>query len=263
VRDQASDKLDFFFEDMGAKSVKNIARPVRVHRVQITGMSRAPAAVSEKASGAARFPLWKYSRIVSHAAWRTLRAVVMLVVVLIVLYRWVMPPITTTMLLRFPEAGKMEQRTTALAAISPEVPRALIAAEDHHFCLHKGVDWEANPEVGSGGTAYLGTVDSITMQLAGSLFLWPGHGFVHKGLEIGLAYAIDTIWPKRRILEVYLNVAEWGTGIYGVEAAAEVFYHKNAARLTRNEAAQLVAVLQNPRHLSPAHRPQALSDRRP
>lgn len=91
------------------------------------------------------------------------------------------------------------------------------------------------------------------MQLAGSLFLWPGEGPVHKLLEIGLAYPIDLIWPKRRILEVYLNIAEWGPGIYGVGAASDVFFHKSAGQLSRNDAALLVAVLQDPLHMSPAH----------
>ena len=261
VRDQVRDKLDFDFEDMGAQSVKNIARPVRVHRIQVSGLPRAASVAVDKTSGRAGPSLGKPARTVFRVAWRTARAVLILVVALIVLYRWVMPPVTTTMLLRFPEAGKMEQRTASLDAISLDVQRALIAAEDHHFCLHKGVDWEANPELASSEIGFLKNANSITMQLAGSLFLWPGEGSLHKGLAIGLAYAIDTIWSKRRILEVYLNIAEWGAGIYGVEAAAEVFLHKNAARLTRNEAAMLVAVLKDPQQLSPAHPTPKLTER--
>jgi monofunctional biosynthetic peptidoglycan transglycosylase len=138
-------------------------------------------------------------------SWRLARAVLMLVVVLIVLYRWVMPPITPYMLLRLPEAGKIEQRTVPLGAISPDLPRALIASGDHHFCLHKGVDWDAAPVNG-----LLSNANSITMQLAANLFLWPGDGLLRRGLTIGLAYAIDLVWPKPRILEVYLNIAEWG-----------------------------------------------------
>ncbi len=252
VRDQVRDKLDFGFEDMGAQSVKNIARPVRVHRIQMSGLPDAKPVGVERASGRGGHLLPKALQAVYRAGWRTVRIVLVLVVALIVLYRWVMPPVTPYMLLSLPEAGKMEQRIVSLNAISVDVPRALIAAEDHHFCLNKGVDWDANPDVASGNSRFLSNVNSITMQLSGSLFLWPGDGPVHKVLEIGLAYAIDMIWPKHRIMEVYLNIADWGPGIYGVGAAADVYFHKDSARLTRNEAALLVAVLQDPRQMSPA-----------
>jgi class 3 adenylate cyclase len=260
VRDQVRDKLDFGFEDMGAQSVKNIARPVRVHRVQMLGMPNTEVAVG-KVRSRGRGLLPRALRAVSHFAWRTVRIVLVLVIAMVVLYRWVMPPVTPYMLLRLPEAGKMEQRPVSLAAISPDVQRALIAADDHHFCLHKGVDWEANPDVVSDQAAFLGNANSITMRLAGSLFLWPGGGSVHKGLEVGLAYVIDLIWPKRRILEVYLNVVEWGSGIYGVQAASDIFFHKDVAKLTRNEAALLVAALQDPLQMSPAHPTSQLTER--
>ena len=252
VRDQVRDKLDFGFEDMGAQSVKNIARPVRVHRVQVAGLPNAAAVVTAtgRSRGSGRSLLPRFFRGVYRASSRLVRLVVVLVVVMIVAYRWVNPPVTPYMLVRLPEAGKMEQRAVAFSAISGELPRALIAAEDHHFCLHKGVDWDANPELATGGPAFLKNANSITMQLAGSLFLWPGTGPVHKALEVGLAYPIDMIWPKQRILEVYLNIAEWGTGIYGAEAAAEFLFHKNAAQLSRNEAALMIAVLQDPQQMS-------------
>jgi len=261
VRDQVRDKLDFGFEDMGAQSVKNIARPVRVHRVQLSEKRGAAPVARGRASGRTAGSLPKALRAVFRTSWRIARTVVVLVIAMIVVYRWVMPPITPYMLLRLPEAGKMEQRTASFAAISLDVPRALIAAEDHHFCLHKGVDWDANPDVASGEPGLLKNANSITMRLAGSLFLWPGSGSLHKGLEVGLAYAIDLLWPKRRILEVYLNIAEWGTGIYGVQAASDVFLHKDAARLTRAEAALLIADLQDPLQMSPSHPTKQLAER--
>ena len=260
VRDQVRDKLDFGFEDMGAKSVKNIARPVRVHRVQLAERPRVAIAVDKERDRGA-LSLRKAVRTASRVSWRIARVVLLLVVVLIVLYRWVMPPITPYMLLRLPEAGKMEQRTVRLGAISPELPRALIAAEDYHFCLHKGVDWDATPMPGKAEGRFLGNANSITMQLAADLFLWPGDGLLRRGLSIGLAYAIDTVWPKPRILEVYLNIAEWGVGVYGAEAAADVFFHKTAAQLSRNEATLLVAALQDPRQMSPGHPTRDLTDR--
>src|SRR5207237_6852353 len=122
-------------EDMGAKSGKNIARPVRVHRVQLAERPKVSIAV-EKPAGQGVPAARKALRVAFRTSWRIVRAVVVLIVVLIVLYRWVMPPITPYMLVRLPEAGKIEQRTVSLGAISPDLPRALIAAEDHHFCVH-------------------------------------------------------------------------------------------------------------------------------
>jgi monofunctional biosynthetic peptidoglycan transglycosylase len=103
-----------------------------------------------------------------------------------------------------------------------------------------------------GGAGFPGNAESITMLLAQSLFLWRGHDPVVRVLEVGLAYPIDLVWPKRRIMEVYLNTAEWGPGIFGADAAATAFFGKSAAQLTRREAALLVAVLPDPLQGSPA-----------
>jgi monofunctional biosynthetic peptidoglycan transglycosylase len=96
------------------------------------------------------------------------------------------------------------------------------------------------------------------MQLSQSLFLWPGDGPALRGLEIGLAYVIELIWPKRRIIEVYLNTAQWGDGIFGAEAAAKTFFGKPAVQLTRREATLLAAALSDPLRASPAQPSQAL-----
>jgi monofunctional glycosyltransferase len=180
---------------------------------------------------------------------------------MIIAYRWVNPPVTPQMLLGLATAGKMEQRWVPLAGISAELPRALIAADDHHFCLHKGVDWEANPDPGARESEFLRTANSITMRLAGSLFLWPGSGPIHKAVELPLAYAIDAIWPKPRILEVYLNTAGSGSGIYGAAAGAEVMFRKDAAHLSRNEVAIMVAMLLDPQLGSPGTSNARLSER--
>jgi len=264
VRDQVRDKLDFGFEDMGSKSVKNIARPVRVHRIKMQVPTPTVAVAARRASGQGAPALQGVRRVwrrLGHGAWRAVKTVLVLLVALIVLYRWVMQPVTPLMLLRLPEAGKMEQRTAALEAMSLDAPRALVAGYDHRFCRHKGVDWETDPEMMAGGPEFLRNASSITMQLAGSLFLWPGDDVVRRALTIPLAYAIDLVWSKRRQLEVYLNIAEFGPGVYGVETASDVFLHKNAARLNRNEAAMLVAALQDPWQLSPAHPSQKLAER--
>jgi len=189
---------------------------------------------------------------------RILIGALLLLLGLIVLYRWVMPPITPLMLLRLPSAGRIERHSVPLAAISRELQEAVIASEDNRFCVHHGVDWNA---VSDAVDEYevegrLRGASTITMQTARNLFLWPGGGFVRKGVEVALAYTIDALWPKRRIMEVYLNVIEWGEGLYGAEAASEAYFGKSAARLSRREAALMAAVLPNPRRWS-AQRPSA------
>lgn len=172
---------------------------------------------------------------------------------LILLYRWVDPPLTTLMLLRLPEVGSIDRHTVPLADISRELQRAVIASEDNRFCFHHGIDWQqVSDAVGEyeAGKRLRGA-STVTMQTARNLFLWPGGGLLRKGIEAVLALIIDALWPKRRILEVYLNIIEWGDGIYGAEAASHHFFHTSARTLSRREAALLTAVLPNPRHWSP------------
>lgn len=179
-------------------------------------------------------------------------AVAALWLALILLYRWIDPPITPLMLLRMPEMHRIDRRWVPLGRISPELQEAAIASEDNRFCIHHGIDWGAvSSAAGEFETeGRLRGASTITMQTARNLLLWPGGGFFRKGLEAGLAIAIDAFWPKRRILEVYLNVIEWGDGIYGAEAAARAFFHEGALRLSRHQAALMAAVLPNPRHWS-------------
>lgn len=170
----------------------------------------------------------------------------------IVLYRWVDPPVTPLMLLRLTEEVGIDRRTRPLEQVAPALVRSVIAAEDNRFCIHRGIDWSA---IGEAIDDYqdagrLRGASTITMQLARNLFLWPGGGVIRKAIEAPIALAIDALWPKRRIAEVYLNVVEWGPGIYGAEAAAHVHFGKSAARLTGREAALLAAVLPNPRRWS-------------
>jgi class 3 adenylate cyclase len=264
VRDQVRDKLDFAFEDMGSQSVKNIARPIRVHRVQISGLpstaagTQAKPARSRPGRGGARSTILT---LLYRVPLRLVRLILVLLVLMIVGYRWIDPPATLYMLLAFPGTGKLEQRAVPLRAISTELQLAFIAADDHHFCVHKGVDWGANPDPASGGPGFLQTANSITMRLAGALFLWPGNGPIHKAIELPLAYLIDAVWPKKRILEVYLNIADWRNGVYGADAAAEAMFRKSAAQLTRSEAALMVAMIQDPQQASPAQSNKGLTER--
>jgi len=196
--------------------------------------------------------LWRGLRRVGRMVARLALAILLAWFGLILLYRWVDPPITPLMLLRLPAAGTIHHTSVPLNAISVELRHAVIASEDNRFCFHHGIDWE---EVSNAVTEFeanrrLRGASTITMQTARNLLLWPGGGFFRKGLEAGLALAIDALWPKRRILEVYLNVIEWGNGVYGAEAAANAFFTKDAAHLTRHEAALMAAVLPSPRRWS-------------
>lgn len=171
---------------------------------------------------------------------------------LIVLYRFVDPPLTPLMLLRLPESGRIEHDSVPLSRVAPDLVRAVIAAEDNRFCIHRGIDWNAVEDAVQEYEAdgKLRGASTITMQTARNLFLWPGGGFIRKGLEAPLALAIDALWPKRRIMEVYLNIIEWGDGIYGAEAAARYHFGVSAKQLTRSQAALLASVLPNPRKWS-------------
>ena len=139
-----------------------------------------------------------------------------------------------------------------MAEISPWMPLAVVASEDQRFPYHSGVDFEAIRKAVSEYKAGEGLrgASTITQQTAKNLFLWNGRSFVRKALEAVLALGIDGLWPKERVLEVYLNIAEFGPGIYGVEAASEIYFGKPARKLSQTQAARLAAVLPNPKVLS-------------
>lgn len=130
--------------------------------------------------------------------------------------------------------------------ISPWMPLAVIAAEDQKFPAHWGFDVEAIESVLDNQNGRLRGASTLTQQTAKNLFLWDGRSWLRKGLEAGLTLGLESVWSKRRILTVYLNIAEFGDGIFGVEAAAQRYFHKPASRLTMSEAALLAAVLPNP-----------------
>jgi monofunctional biosynthetic peptidoglycan transglycosylase len=137
--------------------------------------------------------------------------------------------------------------------IAPVMRQAVVAAEDNLFCGHSGVDWDS---LEAAAKAYAagersGGGSTISMQTAKNLFLWPSRSIIRKGLEVPLTAAIEVLWPKRRILEVYLNIAELGPGIYGVEAAAQHHFKRAAKDLTPRQASQLAAVLPNPLEWQP------------
>jgi monofunctional biosynthetic peptidoglycan transglycosylase len=193
----------------------------------------------------------------------TLGIVLIAPVALLLLYRELPPPVTPLMVIRLFEGEGIKKDWVPLSRISPNVVDAVIALEDNNFCRHSGVDWGSLFEALAGyyNGEQLRGASTISMQTAKNLFLWPGRDYLRKGLEAPLTILLEALWDKRRILEVYLNVAEWGHGIYGVEAAAQANFNKPASRLSRHEGALLAAVLPNPRRWSPA-RPTAYIQRR-
>ncbi|MCY1646375.1 monofunctional biosynthetic peptidoglycan transglycosylase [Caulobacter sp. SL161] len=169
-------------------------------------------------------------------------------VVAVILYRFVPPPVTPLMVIRAVEGRGLDHRWRPMDKISPTLPRALIAAEDAKFCEHRGFDFEAlqkayeNNESGRkirGGS-------TISQQTAKNVFLWPGRSYVRKGLEAWFTVLIETFWGKKRIMEVYMNSIEYGSGIYGAEAAAQRYFGVSAAKLTQAQSARLAAILPSP-----------------
>ncbi len=156
-------------------------------------------------------------------------------------------PVSNLMIGRWLTGQPVDRRFVPLSAISPKLIASVILSEDGQFCREHGVDFSALREViGDGDAAPTRGASTLTMQVVKNLFLWPGRSYIRKGLEIPLAVALDTLWGKRRVLEAYLNVAEWGDGIFGIEAAAQREFHVSAAALTIRQAALLATALPNP-----------------
>jgi monofunctional biosynthetic peptidoglycan transglycosylase len=175
-------------------------------------------------------------------------------VAMVVVYRFVPPPLTYLMVQRMFEGHGVQRRWVPLSRISPHLVRTVIAAEDARFCEHHGFDFgaiEKAMEANARGKRLRGG-STITQQTAKNVFLWPDRSYVRKGLEAYFTVLIEALWGKRRILEVYLNVAEWGQGIYGAEAAAQRYFGRSAKDLTASQAALLAVTLPNPGVRNPA-----------
>jgi len=168
---------------------------------------------------------------------------------LVVVYRFVPPPVTITMLL---DENGITKNWEPLSNIDRNLVAAVIAAEDGKFCSHNGFDTEAIEKAiqhnAQGG--HIRGASTISQQTAKNVFLWQDGGFFRKGLEAWFTFLIETVWGKRRIMEVYLNVAETGIGTYGAEAGAQRYFSHSAARLSRTEAARMAAALPLPKQRS-------------
>lgn len=170
---------------------------------------------------------------------------------LALVYSALTPP-STLMLGRWLTLRSVDRQAVGLDAISPYLVQAVIASEDQRYCLHNGVDWGALRDVVDDEEGPSRGASTISMQTVKNVFLWPGRSVIRKALEIPLAVVADTLWGKPRTLEIYLNIAEWGEGVFGAEAAARRWFGKPARALTRGEAALLAAVLPNPILRNPA-----------
>jgi monofunctional biosynthetic peptidoglycan transglycosylase len=186
---------------------------------------------------------------------RIVRRLILIVVLLLLVPYLLTPlygvghPVSALMAWRFVTGSPVERAWVDLSAMSPALPRSVVASEDAKFCAHHGIDWDSlqnaiedaqDGEVSGGGS-------TITQQVAKNLFLWPGRSVIRKGLEIPLAMWIDLVLTKARILEIYLNIAEMGpSGQFGAESAAKFAFGRSATNLSARDAALLAAVLPNP-----------------
>ena len=171
-----------------------------------------------------------------------------------IIYRWVNPPITPLMLVRLfgqKNAGeelKMNYNWVDIDSISPFMWQGVIAGEDGYFLYHNGFDWEAIEKAREYNKTHAikHGASTISQQTAKNVFLWPARSWLRKGMEVYFTFLIETFWSKERIMEVYLNVIEYGEGIYGVEEASNQYFKKKAKKLSFEQASLLVASLPNP-----------------
>lgn len=200
---------------------------------------------------------------------RILRTIVLVVVILLVLpYLLVLlyapgfvRPISTLMLMELASGRSYERQWVAFEDINPVLVQSVMMSEDGQYCAHSGVDWAALNIViddALGGEATRGA-STIPMQVAKNLFLFSHRSFVRKALEIPIALWSDLVWSKQRTMEIYLNIAEWAPGVFGIEAAAQTYFGIPASKLSRRQAALLAVTLPNPIKRNPAQPSRGLS----
>jgi len=216
-----------------------------------------PSKKKGKGKSSSSNKLSSYLRI----AKRVIKWYFIVTIIWVVLYRFVNPPVTFLMVQRGIEgkfAGKgwvLDKRWKDYGELSKNLKHAAIAGEDANFMTHHGFDFRSIQKAyfkNKAGKPVRGG-STISQQTAKNVFLWPGRSYIRKIFEAYFTVLIEIFWSKQRILEVYLNVAEMGDGLYGAEAATQYYFHKSSARLTKSRAALIIAVLPNPRKWSPSH----------
>jgi monofunctional glycosyltransferase len=187
-------------------------------------------------------------------AWRITKKVLFWLFILqfvyIILLRWIDPPITMTQLVSWVSGHGLKRDYVDRNAISPNAKLAVIASEDQLFPDHDGFDWKSIKKAMAYNERKPGRIrggSTISQQVAKNVFLWQGRSWVRKGLETYFTFMIELCWSKERILEMYLNVAEMGDGVFGIEAAAQSYFNKPAKNLSRQEAAMIAACLPSPK----------------
>lgn len=205
----------------------------------------------------------RFGRVLFGLLWKTAGVIVLCTLVIVLLLRWIAPPTSAFMLQQRLAGIAVDYRWVPMDRISPHAALAVIASEDQNFFDHWGVDLKAIADAieDNRSRSRPRGASTISQQVVKNLFLWPGRSYVRKGIEVYFTLLMEAFWPKQRILEVYLNVAEMGPGTFGVEAAGRRFFHKSAARLNRRESATLAAVLPNPVRMR-ADRPSDYVNRR-
>ncbi len=171
----------------------------------------------------------------------------------IIVLKWVNPPFTITQLVSLIEGHGLKRDYIDIQDMSRNARLAVIASEDQLFPDHNGFDVKSIEKVITEGSKKAGRIrgaSTISQQVAKNVFLWQGRSWIRKGIEAYFTFMIEKIWGKKRILEMYLNVAEMGTGIFGIEQAAKQYFNKSAKKLTRKEAAMIAACLPNPKKYS-------------
>ncbi len=181
---------------------------------------------------------------------RLLIVAAILALALVALFRFVNPPTNFYMLSERLRLGEIEHRWVSIDEMSEWLPLSAAAAEDANFCVHAGFDLDGIQSALADQDRLRGA-STISQQVAKNVFLWPARSWLRKGLEAGFTVLIELTWPKRRIMEVYLNVAEFGEGVFGVEAAAEHYFKTTAAKMPPRASARLMTVLPDPKNRSP------------
>ena len=187
-------------------------------------------------------------------AWRFLKRLFLFLIIFqfayILVCKWVNPPITITQIVSVLKGNGLKRDYVSFSEMSPNIKLAVIASEDQLFPDHDGFDVKAIKKAINYNKKHptkTRGASTISQQVAKNVFLWQGGGFFRKGLEVYFTFMIEKIWGKKRILETYLNIAEMGKGIFGAQAAAKIYFSKDAKNLTQAEAALIAACLPNPK----------------
>lgn len=198
-------------------------------------------------------------RRVRRIVWRSVAGIFLVLIVAVLLGRIVNPPTTAYMLGEKRRLGGIDHEWVAMGEIAPVMARAIVAAEDANFCQHWGFDLKAiKLAIAEGSNRGASTLSQQTVK---NVYLWHGRTWIRKALEAGITPMVEAVWPKRRILEVYLNVAEFDEGVFGIEAASRHYFKVGPEALTARQASQLAAVLPSPKTRSAA-RPTAYLKKR-